>query len=84
MSDDNFQILHGLTFDRAKRKFRLRLTIHRGRKVVGKRLCVWVRTDDETVAMIARDAALQLCGALGLKCAHRFQRRKSGDERREG
>jgi hypothetical protein len=58
-------VRHGLCLDKVK-GYKLRLTISRGTKLVGKRVQVWLHTRDESLAIVKRDAILAGYRGLGL------------------
>ena len=73
-------VLHGLCFDRRKRRWKARFVIARGKKLVGKRLVVDIPTIDQDTAVLARNAVLCFCGKLGLVVIRRNQVRPSDRE----
>jgi hypothetical protein len=69
------EVLHGLTNEPERHRYRLRLTIGRGKKKVGKRITISLSTGSEQKAIFARDSILDFCGKIGLTVADRPQKR---------
>ncbi len=64
--------MHGLTWDRAKERWKLRVTLDRGRKLVGKRVGLYLQRGlDEQTAMECRNALVEGIEALGLQVKFR-------------
>lgn len=65
---------HGLTFDKVK-GYRLRVTISRGRLIMGRRIPIWLHTHDMEIAKLKRDAIVEGYRKIGLVVVQRPQRR---------
>lgn len=69
-------IHHGLSFDKVRKRHVARFTVDCGGKVVGKRVAVRIPTTDQEIAVLARDAILDFCFAVGIGITRRPQRRE--------
>ncbi len=76
---NQLDLRHGLTFDKAK-GYRLRVTISRGRKIVGRRIPIWLHTNDMEIAKLKRDAIVEGYRKIGLIVVQRAQRRRDKKE----
>lgn len=74
--ESELQWLHGLTWDKSKGRWKLRLTLDMGRKVVGKRISIPLRTADEKVAIQKRDGIVEGYRRIGLTVRGRALPRK--------
>jgi hypothetical protein len=73
---------HGLTFDKLK-GYLLRVTISRGRKVVGRRIPIWLHTKDIEIAKLKRDAVVDGYRKIGMVVVQRAQRRPDNERSAE-
>jgi hypothetical protein len=75
MNTDNLNRLHGLSWDTSKRRWKLKLTIDMGSKIVGKRVQFSLPTSDTETAIRHRDAVIRGYEQLGLTVTTRRQAR---------
>ena len=81
MSDPDkpkLDLSHGLTLD-ARKGYKLRVTISRGRKLVGKRITIQLGTRDELCARLKKDLILHAYSRLGITITTRPQTRRKND-----
>jgi len=67
---------HGLTWDGTKRRWKLRITIDRGGKIVGKRMQLHLPGTRRENAIEIREAVIEAIELLGLKIIVRPQNRQ--------
>ena len=67
MEDDRRAILHGLTFEPGRSRWRLRITISRGAKQVGKRITLDLHGFSEAQAIEAKAVAVAALALVGLQ-----------------
>jgi hypothetical protein len=69
------QRLHNLSWDRSKKSWKLRVTLDLGKKIVGKRITLVLKTADESLAIAKRDAVIAGYRKIGLTVRVRKQAR---------
>lgn len=71
--------MHNLTWDTAKRRWKIRLTVGMGTKVVGRRVKFNLNTPDVEQAIAVRDGVIHVLRQLGVTVEPRKQRRPCDD-----
>ena len=69
--------LHGLTWDASRTRWKLRLTINLGTKVVGKRICLDVKVADHEAAIRSKELVVAAFAKLGLQVRQGIKSRKA-------
>lgn len=67
--------LHGLSWDSARNRWDLRVTVDAGKKVVGKRLRMKLKTKEAAVAIQVKEGVVEALTQLKLKVRQRIQKR---------
>ena len=80
----DLHVLHGLCRDRRKKRWKMRVMIGRGRKLVSKRISVDILTADQNTAVVARNAVLCFAVKLGLQVVCRPKGVRQREEVTEG
>lgn len=66
---------HGLTWDKGKKNWKLRITLDMGEKIVGKRIQISMRTADREIAIAKRNATVAAYEKVGLRVRISLQKR---------
>lgn len=79
MDDERLAALHALTFEPRKDRWRLRITVSRGPKMVGKRLLIDLPGFTEEQAIEAKRVALAALALVGLQAVKSRPIRRMGN-----
>jgi hypothetical protein len=76
MEENDTRSHHGLTWDGTKRRWKLRITIDRGRKIVGKRIQLHLPGTRRENAIAIRETVIEAIELLGVKVNVKPQNRQ--------